>query len=181
MSILIFQQLGKSLYTLSLGCVYSYLSTYTQYEYVRTLTRLNTCVIPYVLNLSVCPNLCCQTISCFLYLYTLLLTLKIITGNTKGNEVPFRWRDDVRPYLCGTAATNGFIVQPPAGTRVNIEQRWKDTDRGNRRTRRESCSNSIRPITNLTWADLSANPCLQGDSPATNCLSYITADHITYA
>jgi hypothetical protein len=154
MSILIFQQLGKSLYTLSLGCVYSYLSTYTQYEYVRTLTRLNTCVIPYVLNLSVCPNLCCQTISCFLYLYTLLLTLKIITGNTKGNEVPFRWRDDVRPYLCGTAATNGFIVRPTDKTCVNVEEWRNKTDSKNRRITRETCPSATLSTTNSTWITL---------------------------
>jgi hypothetical protein len=56
-----------------------------------------------------------------------------------------------------------------------MEQRWNDTDRGNRRTRRGTCPSATLCTTSPTWTALVAKPALHGEKPATNRLSYGTA------
>jgi hypothetical protein len=48
-------------------------------------------------------------------------------------------------------------------------------DRGNQITWRETCPSATLSITNLTWADLGANPGLRCDSYVPNHLSHSTA------
>jgi hypothetical protein len=74
--------------------------------------------------------------------------------------------------FCVAAAANGPIVHPPDDSWVNMEQRWNDIGRGNRRTRRKIC-----PSTNssTTWTGLGPNLDFRGEKPATNRLSYGTA------
>jgi hypothetical protein len=63
------------------------------------------------------------------------------------------------------------IVHPPGNTIVNTEQRWNDTNRENRRTRRKTCPSATLSNTDPTWTALGVNPCLQGKKPAINRLS----------
>jgi hypothetical protein len=79
----------------------------------------------------------------------------------------------VRLYLW-TATTNGLLFICPTYERG--EPRWNDTDRENRRTRRETCPSGILSTTNHTWTDLGANPGLRSERPATNRLSYGVAN-----
>jgi hypothetical protein len=65
--------------------------------------------------------------------------------------------DGARLCLCWTAIHNGHFVHPPDDTWVNMEQQWNDTDRGNRRTRRETCPSATLSATNRTWPALGAN------------------------
>jgi hypothetical protein len=55
------------------------------------------------------------------------------------------------------------------------EQRWNDIDKGNRRTRRESCPSATLSITNTIRTDPGSNYGLCSERPATNRLSYGTA------
>jgi hypothetical protein len=57
-----------------------------------------------------------------------------------------------------------------------MEQRWNDTDRGSRRIRRETCPSATSSITNPTWTVLGANTGHLVEKPATNRLSYGTAN-----
>jgi hypothetical protein len=82
--------------------------------------------------------------------------------------------DGVTLCLCGTVAGNGPFAQPPDDTWVNMEQRWNDTDRRNRRIRRETCFSATLSSTNLIWTALGANQSLRCKKPATNRLSYST-------
>jgi hypothetical protein len=53
-----------------------------------------------------------------------------------------------------------------------MEQRWKDTDRGKPKDSEKNCASDTLPTTHPTWTDLGANPCLRGEKPVTNRLSY---------
>jgi hypothetical protein len=76
--------------------------------------------------------------------------------------------DGVRLCLCGTAAASGPFVHLPDDTRVNIEQRWNDTDRVYRRTRRKTFpSVTLPPQIPLDWPGREHGPPLweAGDWP----------------
>jgi hypothetical protein len=77
--------------------------------------------------------------------------------------------------LSGTAAANGPIVRPPNYACMNTEQRWNDTDR-EKPNNRKICPSATLSTTNPTWTSLCANPGLRGEKPATNRISYATAD-----
>jgi hypothetical protein len=53
-----------------------------------------------------------------------------------------------------------------------MEQRWNDTDRGKKKTRRKTCPNADFSTANPSWAALGANPDRRSEKLATNCLSY---------
>jgi hypothetical protein len=46
----------------------------------------------------------------------------------------------------------------------------------NRRTLKKTYPVATFSITNPSWADLDANPGFRGESPAINCLSFVTAN-----
>jgi hypothetical protein len=89
-------------------------------------------------------------------------------------KVLLRW--DKTMYVSRTGPLTGSLsIYPPDDTWVNMEQRWNDADRGNRKTRRKACHSAPLSTTNPTMTDLGANPGLRGEKPATNSLSYGTA------
>lgn len=74
--------------------------------------------------------------------------------------------------MFGTAAGNGPIVQPPDYTRVNVEQRWNDINRGTEGL----CERPVpvsRSSKSLTLADLGTNLGLLGQKRATNPLGVL--------
>jgi hypothetical protein len=54
----------------------------------------------------------------------------------------------------------------------SMKPRWNDTDRGNWRSRGETCSSDTLSTTDHTYAELRASPGLRGERPATNHLSH---------
>jgi hypothetical protein len=66
----------------------------------------------------------------------------------------------------------GPFVQPPDDTWVNMKLRCNDLTGKNWRSRRETCPSATLSTTNLTWTDMGAKPCLHGEKPVTNRLSY---------
>lgn len=64
---------------------------------------------------------------------------------------------------------------------VDMEKRWNDVDRGNRRTWKETYSSATLSTTNLKFSDLCANQGLRGDKLATNRLSYRMAEVNIYS
>jgi hypothetical protein len=79
--------------------------------------------------------------------------------------------DGVRLHLW-TVVTNGPVVYPSGY--IWVEPRWNDIDRGNRRTRRKTCSFATLCATNPTWTDMGVNLGLLSVCPATNRLSHTT-------
>jgi hypothetical protein len=68
--------------------------------------------------------------------------------------------DGVRPCLCGSAASNGPIVHPLDDTWVNMEQRWNDTDKENRMTRKKNLSqcHTVYRKSHMDWPGSETGP-----------------------
>jgi hypothetical protein len=79
----------------------------------------------------------------------------------------------MRLRLRGTAAANGPTVHPPDDTRMNMKQRWNDTDNAKLKDSQRNLTSASSSTTNTRTA-LSAKPGLRGEKPATNRLSYST-------
>jgi hypothetical protein len=72
-------------------------------------------------------------------------------------------------------AANGPSVHPPDDTRVNMEHRWNDINRGKPKDSEKSCPSATLSTTSPTWTALSTNQGLRDEKPATNRMSYGTA------
>jgi hypothetical protein len=97
---------------------------------------------------------------------------EVTSGQISTSFVIMRWDY----FFCETAAANGPTVHPPDDTRVNMDWRWNYTDRGNRTTRRKTCPSATLSTSNPTSTALGTKPGLRDEKPATNRLSYGTAN-----
>jgi hypothetical protein len=106
----------------------------------------------------------------------------VIFTATVTSSIHFQWTIfgvwGVRLSPLGTAATLWLFVPAPdddcgefGGMRI---------DRGNRSTRRKPAPSATLSTTNPIWPDSGSNPGLRGGKPATNRLSYGTANPVKF-
>jgi hypothetical protein len=101
---------------------------------------------------------------------------KRVTKHQNKHDLFFYFSHGVRLSPLGTAATVWPIVPAPDDRWWVRSNRWNANWQGKQKYSEKTCSSAILSTTNPTWSDPASNPGRRGGKPATNRLSYGTAN-----